>query len=186
MNNYCKHLKKRKGKPFCKILNKEITLSECSAVNSAEHCREYKTKKEKNLVYGINWNKNGKVSNNHQIRKSPVYKGLSPVIGRKIKNKSNKLSKLERNRYSVFTDDLTTCYICGKPKEHLHEIFFGSNRLNSIKYGFVLPVCHECHRKCHSDSHIQEELHKRGQLYWEEVIGDREEFIGVFRRNYLG
>lgn len=92
MNNYCIHLKKRKNKPYCNILKKELTLSECSAVNSAEHCREYKTKITKNSFY----------KNDIKISK--------------MKSKSNKLAKLERNRKSIFTDDLEHCYLCGKAK----------------------------------------------------------------------
>lgn len=46
-----------------------------------------------------------------------------------IKNKSNKLSKLEKKRFSILTDDLEHCYICkerdGKeiPRDDLHEVY---------------------------------------------------------------
>lgn len=39
--NYCINLKKRKGKPFCKLLNKEINLSECYNCKNVQ----YKPKK---------------------------------------------------------------------------------------------------------------------------------------------
>ena len=177
MNNYCKHLKRRKGNPYCKILNKEIILSECKNCTN----KEYKTKNMQNSFYG-KLNKNKKST---KLLKNSVFNVKKSPKNTKIVQKSKKIAKLERNRYSVFTDNLDICYLCGKPKEHLHEIFFGSNRLNSIKYGFVIPVCNECHRKCHSDSHIQEFWHKRGQIYWESNIGSRNEFIAIFRRNYL-
>ena len=48
MNN-CKHLKNRKGKPFCKLLNKEIAFSDCSGCTH----KEYKQKK----VYPLKQNK---------------------------------------------------------------------------------------------------------------------------------
>jgi len=52
---------------------------------------------------------------------------------KKIKTKSNKLAKLERNRFSVFTDDLDTCYLCNRDKQELHEIFwFCSSTLSQM------------------------------------------------------
>lgn len=46
-----------------------------------------------------------------------------------LKNKSNKLSKLEKKRFSILTNDLEHCYICKErdekkvPKDDLHEIY---------------------------------------------------------------
>ena len=46
-----------------------------------------------------------------------------------IKKKSNKLSKLEKKRFSILTNDLEHCYICMKrdkkeiTKDDLHEIY---------------------------------------------------------------
>lgn len=164
--NYCKHLKKRKNKPYCKLLDKEITLSECNSINSINKCREYKSK-------------------NSQMRNSAYSLQSSAKIPHKMKNKSNKLAKLERNRYSVFTDDLEHCYLCGERKDDLHEIFGGRNRINSIKYGFVLPLCRKCHTLNQNNPFFNDYWHKRGQEYWECNIGSREEFIRVFRRGYL-
>ena len=61
MNNYCIHLKKRKNKPFCKLLNKEITLSECNSINVENKCREYKTLHRNT--------QSSAESNNYQIKK---------------------------------------------------------------------------------------------------------------------
>lgn len=41
----------------------------------------------------------------------------------KIKQKSSKLTKLEKNRYSIITDNLEKCYFCPKKKKELHEVF---------------------------------------------------------------
>ena len=170
--NYCKHLKKRKNKPYCNIIKQEITLNQCQqCVN-----KEYKTKNKINSFYK---------SNSNQIRKSPVIKKKSPVKSGIMKNKSNKLAKLERDRYSVFTDDLEHCYLCGKKKEDLHEVYRGRNRINSIKYNFILPLCRECHSSNQNNPFFNDYWHRQGQLYWEEFISTREEFIKVFRRNYL-
>ena len=41
-----------------------------------------------------------------------------------MKKKSKKLAKLEKNRYSIFTDDYTHCYYCKKyAKTDIHEVY---------------------------------------------------------------
>lgn len=163
MNNYCKNLKKRKNKPYCKLLDKEITYSICKeCVN-----KEYRTKINKNSFYKSN--------------KSAVTLQCSV----KMQYKSKKMAKLERNRKSIFTDDLDHCYLCGRKKDDLHEVYAGRNRINSIKYNFILPLCRECHSLNQNNSNFNDYWHRQGQLYWEEFIGTREEFIKTFRRNYL-
>ena len=123
---------------------------------------------------------------NYDVCKECLHKEYKP---KNVKNsfykKNNKISKLERNRKSVFTNNLSMCIMCGKPKDNLHEIFMGKNRQNSMKYGFVIPVCIKCHQNCHRNSHTQEFWHKEGQLYFEREIGSRNEFIEIFKRNYL-
>lgn len=102
-----------------------------------------------------------------------------------IVQKSKKLTKIEKNRFSVFTTDLSKCYICKKQKDDLHEIFGGRNRQNSIKLGLVLPLCRECHRLAHFNTDFSDFLHKLGQLYYESKIGSKNDFILIFKRNYL-
>ena len=41
----------------------------------------------------------------------------------KIKQKSNKLAKLEKNRFSILTNNLEKCYFCNNKKMELHEAF---------------------------------------------------------------
>lgn len=189
MNNYCINLKKRKNKPYCKIRNEEITFSQCKECDSKEYkkgsaklsakvCEKKSTSDKKSLV-------TSGLSNNSQMRKNT--QSLTKEQKKKIKmhNKSNKLAKLERNRYSVFTKDLEHCYLCGKKKNDLHEVYAGRNRINSIKYGFVLPLCRQCHSLNQNNSFFNDYWHKQGQLYWEKFIGTRDEFISVFRKNYL-
>ena len=199
MKYYCKHLKKRKNKPYCNLLKKEITLSLCQeCVN-----KEYRFPVKRKIVK----------SNSHQMKKSPLMSGKSPLKSgkyttlsnkntqknkkngilstkiaknaQKMKNKSKKLAKIEKNRFSVFTNDLEKCFLCDSKKEELHEIFAGRNRINSMKYGFVLPLCHECHSLNQNNPFFNEFWHKNGQEYWECNIGSRDEFIKVFRKNYL-
>lgn len=40
-----------------------------------------------------------------------------------IKKKTAKQNKIEKERFSILTTDFTKCYICGKPKNEIHELF---------------------------------------------------------------
>lgn len=113
------------------------------------------------------------------------YKIKNAQYSKNIVQKSKQLSKLERNRFSVFTKDLEHCYLCGRKKEELHEIFAGRNRKNSMKYGFVLPLCHKCHSYIQNNVHFSHVWYKKGELYWINNIGSKNEFIRVFGKNYL-
>lgn len=176
MNNYCINLKKRKNKPYCKIKNKEINLSQCKECDSKEY-------KKGSAKFSAKLSAKVCEKKSTSIKKSLVASGQTKPA--KLRNKSNKLAKLEKNRYSVFAKDLEHCYLCGKKKNDLHEVYAGRNRINSIKYGFVLPLCRECHSLNQNNPFFNDYWHKQGQLYWEEFIGMREEFIEVFRINYL-
>lgn len=182
MNNYCIHLKKRKNKPYCNLLNKEIRFSLCRECDNKEYKKsdikisKKSTLKEKSPV------KSGQINKNAQSLTK------KPVKNTKMHNKSKKLTKLERNRASVFTDDLEHCILCGKPREHLHEIIYGKNRINSIKYNFVIPLCAN-HHTGKDGIHFNKDLdlyYKRlCQIYFENNIGNRIEFIKTFGRSYL-
>lgn len=93
-------------------------------------------------------------------------------------------------RYSILTDDLTTCIECGKMGPiNLHEIFFGRNRQNSIKYGLVIPLCQEKHHnqfECkgvHFDKELCNKWQKIGQEKFEENYPGID-FISIFKKNY--
>lgn len=103
-----------------------------------------------------------------------------------MKKKGYKLIALERNRYSVFYESLSMCCNCGSMANLTkHEIFEGRNRRNSMKYGFVLPLCLRCHRMLQDDTDFNSKWKKEAQKYFEKNVGSREEFIKVFKRNYL-
>lgn len=100
-----------------------------------------------------------------------------------MKVKSKKLAKLERDRFSILTYDLTTCIVCGKPKQDLNEIFCGRNRQNSMKYGLVMPMCRLCHTEYTNNREMQLKWMKIGQKKFEEVYDL--DFLEIFKRNYL-
>lgn len=151
MNNYCINLKKRKNKPYCRLMNKEITFTICMECDNKEYKKSIKQQK--------------------------------PA---KMRRKSNKLANLEKKRYSVFSNNTENCYLCNSTyKLTWHEIYAGKNRQNSMRYGLCLRLCLKCHSKEQKNSQFNDYWHKQGQLYWEENIGSRKEFIKVFRKNYL-
>ena len=98
----------------------------------------------------------------------------------------SKITRLERNRYSILTDDLNHCYICGVPKQQLHEIYYGKNRINSMKYGCVVPLCADCHtgnNGVHNNSMLDNYLKKTCQEIFEKKYDL--DFISIFHKNYL-
>lgn len=93
-----------------------------------------------------------------------------------------KIKTLERKRYSIITDDLDHCYLCGMNKQHLHEVIFGKNRVNSMKYGLVIPVCMKCHNEIHNNNELDKKLKRIAQQKFEENYDI--EFIKIFYKNY--
>lgn len=96
--------------------------------------------------------------------------------------KNYKITKLERNRFSIITDNIDYCIICGRTKQELHEVIFGKNRLNSMKYGLVIPLCAEHHREIHKNSELDRYYKKLAQIKFEETYDD--DFLSIFYKNY--
>ena len=94
------------------------------------------------------------------------------------------IKKLEKQRSSILTNNLNKCYLCGGPKNHLHEIYFGKNRVNSMKYACVVPLCASCHAKVHSQIELDLKLKKLCQKAFNEVY-EGIDFLSIFHRNYL-
>lgn len=138
----CKYHKIRthKGVKFgyCTLYRKEVPLFGCK-------CNELildnlSKKYEKTNKYTNQDKKPLKIAKNGQLRAN---------------NKSYKIKKLENNRFSILTNDLTKCYCCPKPKQHLHEVYEGIYRNRSMEYGCVLPLCNDCHIKIHHDAEFK-------------------------------
>ena len=102
----------------------------------------------------------------------------------KYQKKSKKISKLERNRKSILTNDLNHCIICGAKKDNLHEVFFGVNRVNSMKYDCVIPLCFVHHQEMHRNKEWQDYWHKQGQKAFNKAYPHLD-FLIIFKRNYL-
>lgn len=102
----------------------------------------------------------------------------------KLKRVTYKQTKLERNRFSLFSTDTTHCYFCPSTyKLTWHEIFRGKNRANSMKYGLCLRMCLVCHEKYQDDPAFNDYWHKKGQALFEKAYPDLD-FVEIFKKNY--
>lgn len=177
MSNNCKYLKQKLNRKLeCKLDKNKMIPRDCT------NCilKEYKyIELKKNCA-------NCYFPNNRKLIKTPLKTGqFNTKTEYKMKQKSKKLAKLEKNRFSVFTNNLDKCYSCPNKKNHLHEVFAGRNRQNSMKYGFVLPLCNSCHSKYQNDLLFNHKWYRMCQKHFETNIGTREEFISIFRKNWL-
>ena len=98
--------------------------------------------------------------------------------------KTYKLSKLERNRYSILTDDMAHCYLCGVPIVEVHEICGGNNRRISMENGFCVPLCRHHHMQVTVNNTMNRELKQICQKKFEETH-TREDWMQLIRKNYL-
>lgn len=98
----------------------------------------------------------------------------------KIRKKSKKMAKIEKNRFSIITNNLDKCYFCSREKYDLHEAFRGRNRQKSMKWGLVVPVC----RICHAEASINKDFNKSLENIAKEIFikkYGKEKFIEEFK-----
>lgn len=171
----CIFLKKKINKKLeCKLDKNKIIPKSC------ENCtlKEYNCKKlKKNYEnYHFPYTKN-------VIKNTFVTESLKSKY--KLKQKSNKLAKLEKNRSSLFTKNKDKCMFCDSTY-HLtwHEIYRGRNRFNSIKYKLCLRMCKKCHDKYQENKEFNNYWHKKGQLAFITNYPNLR-FENIFKINYL-
>lgn len=91
--------------------------------------------------------------------------------------------------WSAFTDDMDHCYFTGTSPVERHHIFGASNKKNSEKYGYILPLAPHLHpngvQAGRDAKSIDTNLKQMAQNHFEEHHGTREEFMKIFGRNYL-
>lgn len=111
----------------------------------------------------------------------PKNKAKKKKEATRIKKKSSKLAKLERQRDKELTKS-SICEVCGKYSKQLdpHEIYGGSNRKRSIKYKFIKLIC----RECHDNENIIKQLRIDTQKKYEKEH-TRQEFIDLIGKSYL-
>lgn len=111
-----------------------------------------------------------------------TYKETKP-----LKTKTNKQAKKEAERFSIIYKDLSKCCINGcTNQEHIdkNEVFGGSYRSLSIKYGAVCPLCNTHHKQFHNDrkmnlyfkSLFQKKLVEKYGYGW---------FMKTFKKDYI-
>lgn len=100
-----------------------------------------------------------------------------------MKSRTSKRRYFEENRWSIFTDDMEHCYFCKQPIVEKHEILYGSNRINSMKWGYVLPLCRIHHNMFHKNHRLSMEWMAKCQ---EHFVGKYSlyEWMEIFHRNY--
>lgn len=112
------------------------------------------------------------------------YKEYKEVKKTPIKKRSSSLQKLERDRYSILTDNMEKCILCPKKAVNKHEVFFGTGqRKLSMKYGLVIPLCYQCHINMHHNSTQQLIWHIKGQTAFEKEYPDLN-FLEIFKEKY--
>ena len=91
--------------------------------------------------------------------------------------------------WSCFTGDMDHCYFTGAAPVERHHIFGGSNRKNSEKYGFVIPLRPDMHpngaKAGKNAADIDLKLKQMSQRYFEEHYGTRDDFRRIFGKSVL-
>lgn len=90
---------------------------------------------------------------------------------------------------SIVTDNMDVCYVCGRPRQAVHHIYFGTAlRKISDKHGFIVPLCLECHignYGVHFNKVLDQKLKQCCQRKYEAMGHSREEFRKLIGRSYL-
>lgn len=107
-----------------------------------------------------------------------------PKIDKKPKKKVKQAIYKPKYPYaSIFTDDLTTCFLSGqKTNVEMHHIFGASRKEFSEKYHFILPLTTDWHtaapHSIHRDAELNLRFKLRCQEYWINELGKtKEEWI---------
>lgn len=93
-------------------------------------------------------------------------------------------------RYSII-QSTKECYKCHtRSNIHIHEVWFGRNRKNSIEDGLVVYLCGRHHNLSNDGVHFNHEfdieLKKIAEQKWLDTYGKtKEEFIKKYGKNLL-
>jgi hypothetical protein len=94
------------------------------------------------------------------------------------------------NRFSILQDK-KQCYVCGTTQNiNIHEVYFGKNRQNSIKWGCCVYLCSKHHNQSNDgvhfnkelDNHLKQVMEQQFLKHYDKTI---EDFISIFKKNYL-
>lgn len=103
----------------------------------------------------------------------------------------------DKDRFSIITQNLDKCYICGSSPTHIHEVFGGPYRAKSKAFGCCIGLCPCHHNMSNAGIHFNKDLDLKikiqAEKIWIEhytdpnmVYEDRiTEFIKEFGKNYI-
>lgn len=115
-----------------------------------------------------------------------------------LKKAHKRAYKPKRSYESIFTSELSKCFLTGCTsgwyngengeltyyKIHIHHIFGASNKANSEKYHFLIPLRDDWHNMSsygvHTNRDLELRLKKICQEYWLLAYGTKEDFIKTF------
>ena len=147
------------------------------------YCK-YLKQKQKGYVKFIYCDKQAKTITDYDECRNCPLKEYKEVKKKPMKKYTYKQKKLERDRFSILTDNMKKCMLCEKNAVNKHEIFFGTGqRKISMKYGLVIPLCYQCHLRMHRSSVQQAIWHVKGQEAFEKEYPDLN-FLETFGENY--
>ena len=107
-------------------------------------------------------------------------------IPKQLKQKSNKQKQIESKRFSILQENKNKCYFCDKRAVDTHELIKGRNRKKCIKWGLVVYLCRDCHRKTEEDIEFYKETKKYAQKMWQKHYNKtKQDFIDEFGRSYI-
>ena len=94
---------------------------------------------------------------------------------------------MDKNGYNESLFPTNRCLICGKQTDLVrHEVFHGSNRQKSKKYGCWIILCPRCHERIHSNPSayrwIQVEMQRTAMERYGWTV---EDFRNVFGKSYI-
>jgi len=145
------------------------------------NCKNYRTRTKKGIKYGycVKYKKEVPLFCK-ECKEDIEYKEC-----KRMKLRTSKHVKAEKERFSIIYPDLTKCCNCGsKIGIEKNEVFEGSFRQISIKFGMVCPMCHNCHQLFHND--IMFNLFYKVMFEKEYLkTHSKEEFIKTFGQDYI-
>jgi len=89
--------------------------------------------------------------------------------------------------FSLLTQDIKHCYICGKRALELHAIFVdqkNNSEFKSKEDGLVIPLCWACNIKLLLDPRKQRSLHTEAQIAFEQAWPNRN-FVKRYGKDFL-
>lgn len=77
---------------------------------------------------------------------------------------------------SIITDDMEFCIICGRPRQAIHHVYYGTAlRKISDKHGFVVPLCNDHHTGANGVL-LDQKIKQYAQRKYEVAGHSRDEF----------